>query len=59
MQERVLADQRLIEVAGDGLDLTGKVCGEVQPCGLLRKSTRSFRSVAGSDAYDFGMTFFG
>jgi hypothetical protein len=55
----VLADQRPVEVARNRLDLAGKVRRKLQPCGLLMKSTRSLRSEAGNDAYDFGMTFFG
>src|SRR5919109_863642 len=59
VQHDVLADQRAVEVAGDRSDVAGKVRREVQPCGLVRKSTRSFKSFAGSDLYDFGITFFG
>ena len=59
MQQRVLADQRPVEVTCDGLDVAREILREVQPCGLLRKSTRSFRSAGGRDLYDFGMTFFG
>ena len=58
-QDDVLADQRAVEVAGDRRDVLRKVRRELQPCGLVRKSTRSFRSPAGSVLYDFGMTFFG
>jgi hypothetical protein len=58
MQQRVLADQRSVEVARDSLDGRREVTREVQPCGLLRKSTRSFRAGGGSVLYDFGMTFF-
>jgi hypothetical protein len=39
MQQRVFADQRSVEVARDSLDLAGEVVRELQPCGLLRKST--------------------
>ena len=59
MEQRILADQRSVEVARDGLDGAREVTWELQPCGLLRKSTSAFRSAGGSDAYDFGMTFFG
>lgn len=59
MQQRVLADQRPVEIARDRFDGAWKVSWELQPCGLLRKTTRALRSDAGSDAYDFGMTFFG
>jgi hypothetical protein len=58
-KERILADQRAVEVAGDCLDAAGKVPGELQPCGLERKSTRALRSEAGSVLYDFGITPFG
>jgi hypothetical protein len=40
-QQRVFADQRPVEVARDGLNLVREVGGESQPCGLVRKSTRS------------------
>ena len=59
VQDDVLADQRAVEVAGNRRHLLRKVRRELQPCGLVRKSTRSFRSDAGSVLYDFGMTFFG
>ena len=58
VQDDVLADQRAVEVAGDRRDVLRKIRRELQPCGLVRKSTRSFKSFAGSDLYDFGMTFF-
>jgi hypothetical protein len=58
-QDDVLADQRAVEVAGDRGDLAREIRRELQPCGFVRKSTRSFRSEAGSDLYDFGITFFG
>lgn len=59
LQQRVLADQRAVEIAPDRFDGARKISWELQPCGLLRKSTRALRSDAGSDSYDFGMTFFG
>jgi hypothetical protein len=46
-QDRVLTDQRAIEVARDGVDLAREVLGEVQPCGFVRKSTRAVMSVDG------------
>src|SRR5262245_55744426 len=55
-EDAVLADQRAIEVAGDCLELAWEVLGEVQPCGFVRKSTSALRSLAGIEAYDFGMT---
>ena len=58
VENDVLADQGPVEVAGDRRNVAGEVRGKVQPCGLVRKSTRSFKSFAGSDLYDFGMTFF-
>ena len=57
MQESVFADQRAVEVAGDGLHVTREILRELQPCGLLRKSTRSFSCPAGSVLYVFGITF--
>ena len=59
VQDDVLADERPVEVAGDRRYVPRKVRREVQPCGLVRKSTRAFRSPAGRVLYDFGMTFFG
>ncbi len=58
-QDRVLADQRPVEVARDGLDVLREVGREVQPCGFVRKSTSAVRSDAGSDLYVFGITFAG
>jgi hypothetical protein len=58
-QYGVLADQRAVEVAGDGLDVARKVVREVQPWGFVRKSTRACKSAGGSCPYDFGMTPFG
>ena len=58
-QHRVLADQRPVEVARDRLDHAREIVGKLQPCGVVRKSTRAFRSFAGNDAYDFGMTLCG
>jgi hypothetical protein len=59
MQDGVFADQRPVEVARDRLDRLREVRRELQPCGVVRKSTRSFRSFAGNAPYDFGITFFG
>ena len=49
-QDRVLRDQRAVEVAGDRVDLAREVLREVQPCGFVRKSTRAVRSAGGRDA---------
>jgi hypothetical protein len=57
VEERVLADQRPVEVAGDGLDGAREVVRELQPCGFVRKATRSSMSLCGSDPYDLGITF--
>ena len=57
VQQRILADQRPIEVARDRLDVAREIRREVQPCGLLRKSTRSVSWLSGSDLYDLGMMF--
>ena len=59
VQHCVLGDQRPVEVACDRFDALREVGREVQPCGFVRKSTSAFRSFAGSELYDFGMTFFG
>jgi hypothetical protein len=56
MEQRVFADQRPVEVARDRLDLTWEIAREVQPWGLLRKSTSACRSAGGSVLYDFGIT---
>jgi hypothetical protein len=58
-QERVLADERPVEVARERLDLARKVRREVQPCGFVRKSTSALMSSGGRSLYDFGMTPFG
>jgi hypothetical protein len=58
-QDRVLGDQRPVEVAGDRVDAAGEILRKVQPCGFVRKSTSAVRSLSGSDLYDFGMTPFG
>jgi hypothetical protein len=46
-QDRVLGDQRAVEVARDCVELAREVLREVQPCGFVRKSTSACRSDAG------------
>jgi hypothetical protein len=48
VQQRVLADQRAVEIAGDRLDVAREILREVQPWGLVRKSTRAWSCAAGS-----------
>jgi len=57
VQERVLSDQRPVEVARDGLDGAGEVVRELQPWGFVRKATRSSMLLGGSDPYDLGIRF--
>jgi hypothetical protein len=58
VQGRVLADQRAVEVARDGVDLPRKLGGELQPpCGFVRNWTRASMSPFGSDPYDLGIAF--
>jgi hypothetical protein len=58
-QDRVLADQGAVDVAGDRLDGAREVVRELQPEGFVRKSTSAFRSDCDSDLYVVGMTPFG
>ena len=58
-QHGVFADQRPVEIARNRIDRAREVVRELQPCGVVRKSTRSFRSLADNDPYDFGMTLCG
>ncbi len=46
-EQRVLTDQRAVEVARNGLDLAREVLWEGQPWGFVRKSTRALMSVGG------------
>ena len=46
-QDRVLADQRAVEVARNGVDLAREVLRKDQPCGFVRKSTRALMSLGG------------
>src|SRR5207237_940025 len=54
-QHHVLADQRPVEVARDGLEVAREIRRKIQPAGFVRKSTSAWMSDAGKDLYFVGI----